>query len=263
MKEKMRKILEKVHRYNAENMAYIAYGLTDDTDYDALVVAPSYTPFKLKLDRRCKVTVLKEVAGIASYLLEIDNMKIAWVTVGTSSRNLIDYLSICAELSFKRMIFVGSAGALNDKFELGDICTPTYSIAGVYANTYLKDSLTDFVPFEKIVPDQEFADRVINYVRFDIKKAAVFCTDSLALEYYHLDEIKAFGTDLIEMETSSFFLLADLFEVPSIAFLVVSDNSATGTPLVGRSEAQENKYNDSRTNILSQLILDVSKMPIN
>lgn len=263
MKEKMRKILENVHRYNTENMAQIAFGLTDDIVYDALVVAPSYTPFKLKLDDHCKVTVLKEVAGIASFLIEKGNMKIAWVTVGASARNLIDYLSICAELSFKKMIFVGSAGALNDKFELGDICTPTYSVAGVYANTYLKDSLNDFVPFEKVLPDEAFTDRVMNYVQFDIKPAAVFCTDSLALEYYHLDEIKAFGTDLIEMETSSFYLLADLFEAPSIAFLVVSDNSATGTPLVGRSEAQEKKYNDSRTNVLSRLILDVSGMPIN
>ena len=63
---------------------------------------------------------------------------------------------------------------------------------------------------------------------YDIRKASVFCTPSIALEYMHLDEIKAFGTDLIEMETSSFYLMTDLFELPGIALLVVSDNSASG-----------------------------------
>ncbi len=259
----MKIILDKFHRYNTENMAYLTFGLTADITYDALVVTPSYTPFKLELDTCSKVTTLKETTGIASYIIEKDKMKIAWVTVGTSARNLIDYLSLCAELSFKKMIFVGSAGALNDKFELGDICTPTYCIAGVYANTYLKNSLSDFIPFEKVVPDKNFIDQVINNVKFDIKKAAVFCTDSLVLEYCHLDEIKEFGTDLIEMETSSFYLISDLFEIPSIALLVVSDNSATGVPLVGRSEAQEKKYYDCRTTILSQLILEISNLSLN
>ncbi len=263
MKEKMQKILEKFHKYNTEHMANLIFGLSDDITYDALVVAPSYTPYKLKLDAYCTVTLMKEADSVSAYLIEKDGMKIAWVKVGISASNLIDYLSLCAELSFKKMIFVGSVGALNDKFELGDICTPSYSISGVYANTYLKDSLKDFVLFEKVVPDLNFVDCVINSVKYDIKKASIFCTDSIALEYYHLDEIKAFGTDLIEMETSSFYLMADLLEIPSIALLIVSDNSATGTPLVGRTEAQDKKFYESRTNNLSNLILDITKMQLN
>lgn len=43
-----------------------------------------------------------------------------------------------------------------------------------------------------------------------------------------LDEIKAFDVDLIEMETSSFYKMAELLEVPAIVLLIVSDNSATG-----------------------------------
>ncbi|MBQ6407884.1 MAG: hypothetical protein IJJ64_07590 [Butyrivibrio sp.] len=31
---------------------------------------------------------------------------------------------------------------------------------------------------------------------------------AFAMEYAHLDEIKSFDTDLIEMETSSFYLMA-------------------------------------------------------
>ena len=38
------------------------------------------------------------------------------------------------------------------------------------------------------------------------------------------------------METALFYRLADLFEVPAVALLAVSDNSATGAPLLGRQE---------------------------
>lgn len=50
------------HKYNSDNMAYLAFGLDVKEHYDALVVAPSYSPYKLKMDSYCKVTTLKEGA---------------------------------------------------------------------------------------------------------------------------------------------------------------------------------------------------------
>jgi purine-nucleoside phosphorylase len=44
----------------------------------------------------------------------------------------------------------------------------------------------------------------------EIKKASVFCTDSIAMEYTHLEEIMSFDTDLIEMETSTFYAIAKI-----------------------------------------------------
>lgn len=262
MKEKMKKIMDKFHSYNSEDMAFQAFGLRKETEYDALVVAPSFTPYKLKVDQYCSVTTLKEGAYIAGYLVEKDGMKIAWIKIGSSDANCIDHIALCAELNFKRMFFIGAVGALNDRFDLGDICTPEYSISGGYANTYLKESIKDYVPFEKVTPDMEYVDHVISLGKKNgcvVKKASVFCTASIALEYYHLDEIKEFHTDLIEMETSSFYLMADLLEIPSIALLVVSDNSATGASLVGRTEEQQRKYDEGRNNILPHLILTVAR----
>ena len=261
MKEKMKKIMDKFHQYNSENMAFQAFGLRDDIVYDALVVAPSYSPYKLKMERFCKVTTLKEGAYIGGYLVEKDGLKIAWIKIGSSAGNLIDHVALCAELSFKKMIFIGAVGALKEEFSLGDVCTPSYSISGGYTNTYLKDSLRDFVPFEKITPQMQFIDEVIAIGQekgYDIKKASVFCTDSIALEYYHLDEIREFGTDLIEMETSSFYLMADLLEIPGVALLVVSDNSATGAPLVGRTEEEEKQYDYGRNVVLPDMILTLA-----
>lgn len=78
------------------------------------------------------------------------------------------------------------------------------------------------------------------------------------MEYTHLEEIKSFDTDLIEMETSTFYSIARLMEIPAIALLVVSDNSATDVPLVGRSEEIQKIYEYSRKVVLIQLIYKIT-----
>ena len=262
MKEALKKIVDTFHRYNTEHMAAQVFGFSEDLVYDALVVAPTFTPFSLYMDKTCKVTTLKEGAYIAGYLVEKDGMNIAWIKIGSSAGNLIDHLALCAELSFRRMIFIGAVGALTETFKLGDICTPVYSISGSYADAYLmKESIRDSMLFTRVVPDMNYVDQVIRIGKekgHTIHKASVFCTPSIALEYYHLDEIRSFGTDLIEMETSSFYLMTDLFELPGIALLVVSDNSASGAALVGRNEEQQRQYDNGRNVVLPDMIISLA-----
>ncbi len=47
-------------------------------------------------------------------------------------------------------------------------------------------------------------------------------------------------------------------EIPAIALLVVSDNSVTGIPLVGRSEEIQKVYEHSRKTVLIELIHKVT-----
>ena len=254
MKDALKRIVDTFHKYNSEHMAAQAFGLSEDIAYDALVIAPSFSPYKLRMEENCKVTVLKEGAYIAGYLVEKDGLKVAWIK--------IDHLSLCAELSFKRMIFIGAVGGLKENFHLGDICTPSYSLSGSYADAYLmKEAIRDNMLFTKVVPDEQYVDHVIQVGKkkgYDIRKASVFCTPSIALEYTHLEEIKAFDTDLIEMETSSFYLMTELFEIPGIALLVVSDNSASGAALVGRTLEQQQQYDFGRNVILPDMILSLA-----
>ncbi|SDA54222.1 Phosphorylase superfamily protein [Butyrivibrio sp. INlla18] len=264
MKEKLKKILDTCHKYNSEHMMLETFGLREDIMYDALVVAPSFTPYKLHMDAYCKVTTLRESAYLGGYLVEKDNLKIAWIKTASSASNLIDHLTLSAELSFKKVIFIGAVGALKEDFHVGDVCTPSYSISGSYADSFLiKESIRDNMLFSKVYPDKNFIDEVIGLGKkrgYDIRSGSVFCTPSIALEYVHLDEIRSFDTDLIEMETSSFYLVADLLEVPAVALLVVSDNSATGVALVGRTDEEQEQYDKGRNVVLPDMILAVAGM---
>lgn len=263
MTDQMKRILDRLHQYNADHLATINFGLDPAVAYDALIVAPSYSPHKLLKDGSFTITETGSQSYCQGFLVEKDGLKLAWIKTAAGGCNLLDYLLICGELRFRRLLFIGAVGALREEFRIGDICTPSYSVAGMLANTYLKESLRDYVPFEKVYPDRAYVEQIMALARasgYPIREASVFCTDSIAMEYVHLEEIRAFGTDLIEMETSAFYAVGKLMEVPAIALLVVSDNSATGVPLVGRSAEVQAVYDRARCVILPELICQIARL---
>lgn len=263
MKERLRELVDAFTHYNSPDMPGLVFGLDRDAAYDALVVAPCFTPMKLRMEQSAQVTVLKETSSTGGYLVEQDGVKIAWIQTASTATNCIDHMAVCAGLNCKKLIFVGAVGALNETMAIGDLCTPSYSIAGGYALTYLKDSIRDHVPFERVEPRGPLIDRAVALAAeegCELKRASVFCTDSIAAEYAHLAEIKSFGTDLIEMETAAFYTMADLMELPAVALLVVSDNSAAGVPLVGREGEADRKYRRAQRELLPRLIFKIAKI---
>lgn len=256
-------MLTNMKKYNTGCMVSECFGFRTDIEYDALVLAPGWKPTKIIKDDTFRVTTLAQHSYFSGYLVEKDGLKIAWAQTASGACNLLDHGIICGDLHFKKLIFIGAVGSLVSEFDVGDFCTPEHCISGVYANSYLNEKLTKYIPFEKVFPDANFVETVIKLAdsnQYALKKAKVFCTDSIALEYSHLDEIKATGAELIEMETSTFYKLAELFDVPAIALLIVSDNSATGKPLLGRSEELNQKYNFARSHIIPDMIYKIAKM---
>lgn len=262
MKPELLEMLNNMKKYNAGVMSEEVFGFVPEITYDAIVVAPAWKPDKIIRDPSFKVTQLTQHSYLSGYLVEKDGLKIGWAQVASGACNVLDHIFILAELQFKKLIFLGAVGSLVPEFDVGDFCIPGGCIAGVYAHHYLNRTLSDYRAFELVYPDGDFTDRVIALAKqnhYDLKSALVYCTDSISLEYSHLDEIKATGAQLIEMETSTFYKLAQLFEVPAVALLVVSDNSATGKPLLGRKEAEKRRYNEVRCLTVPDMIFRIAK----
>ena len=262
MKPRLQEALDNMKRHNAGVMARECFGFAPGTPYDALVVATGWKPDKTVLDPSFTVTQLAQHAYFSGFLVEKDGLRIAWAQTASGACNVLDHISICAELTVKKMVFAGAVGGLTADFPVGTLCTPEVCFEGSYAGAYFERRLPAFTPFAPVLPpDRAYVDRVIGLGRrlgYEIKPAKVFCTDSIALEYSHLDEIKATGAALVEMETAIFYRLADLFEVPAVALLAVSDNSATGVPLLGRQTLSQD-YHRARGWIIPDLIYHMAK----
>lgn len=265
MKQRLMEILSNMKKYNRGIMSNEIFGLDPEVCYDALVVAPGWKPTKIIKDPSYAVSVLAEHSYVSGYLVEKDGLKIAWIQTASGANNLLDHLIICAELSFRKLIFVGAVGSLVQEYEVGDFCTPEYSISGSAALSYLEERISENTLFQRTYPDRAYVDSVVKLAKdkgYELRKAPVFCTDSISLEYSHLDEIKATGAKLIEMETAAFYRLAELFEVPSAALLVVSDNLESRRPLLGRGKDLDAKYSFSRSTVVPEMICAIARQKL-
>lgn len=259
MKEQLIRIIEKDKQFNAGDMAHEVFGFRRDVHYDLLVVAPGWKPTRILKETDFEVTITAEHSYFSGYEVKMGDKLVAWAQTASGGCNLIDHMILCAELDFDKLAFVGAVGGLKQGFEVGDVCVPVRCVAGTMSNAYLTEDIHSWKPFEEVTPhDPEFVEQVISLADFPIKKASVYCTDSISCEYYHLDFIKRFDTDLIEMETSSFYTLASLMEKPAVALLAVSDNSANGEPLLGMDETQHARYNHGRMHLIPSLLAKIA-----
>ncbi len=238
------------------------FGLSVDKHYDILVVAPGWKPSKIMNGFDVDIVTTATHSYISGYEVKGEEFLIAWIQTSPGACSLIDELSICAFLDFDKLIFLGAVGSLTKDIGLGEICTPSYCISGNLANGYLLEDINEYKPFGRVYPnDPGFVSDVMELITgmgYEIKQAPVFCTDSVLCEYAHMDFIKSFDVSLIEMETSSFYLMADLIEKPAAALLVVSDNSATGDSLVLRTPEQKAVYNAARVKVIPEILLKIA-----
>jgi len=264
MKQKLRDALAAFHRYNGDgNAAALFTGFDPETEYDALVIAPTWDAPRVFKDEAFQITPTHLGANDSEWLVERDGVRLAWIMTHMGAPNVTDHLALCAELNFRTLLFVGSVGGLSPEIPYAGLYTPEWCVAGVGANAYLGDRLADHAPLARVYPnDPAFVDRVIAAAAgagHSIARAPVYCTDSLTFEYLHLDEIRATGAKLIEMETCAFYALADLMEKPAAALLVVSDNSAAGVRLFGKSAEEKAPYYDVRERVIPELVFLAAK----
>ncbi len=263
----MKKRLKEIFDADTSTTDYSAavfseFGLSVDKHYDLLVVAPGWKPSKIMNGFDVDIVTAATHSYISGYEVKGDGFLIAWIQTSPGACSLIDELSVCAFLDFDKLIFLGAVGSLIKDIGLGAVCTPSYCISGNLANGYLLEDINEYRPFGRVYPnDPGFVEDIIGLITgmgYEIKQVPVFCTDSVLCEYAHMDFIRSFDVSLIEMETSSFYLMADLLEKPAAALLVVSDNSATGDSLVLRTPEQKAVYNATRFKVIPEILLKIA-----
>lgn len=233
-------ILKNIREYSGVTCLNL-FGLDEKTHYDALVVAPGWKPDTCIADDSFFVIPLKQRWYTSGHLVTREGINIAWIQCAAGSSNLIDHLLPCLGLDVGCIIFAGAVGGLKPEIEIGDICTPSECIdPDIGASAYLRKKLFTGNDYPIVKQDKRYIDRICSFVS-EIKTEKVYCTDSIALEYSHLDEITETGAALIEMETAAFLKITELTDIPRYILLAVSDNSSSGKGMMTEEMAKERK----------------------
>ena len=75
---------------------------------------------------------------------------------------IMDFILSLGLTKCKNLIFIGSAGSLDESIKIGDIVVPSYSICGDGASRYLNKNLEDEF-LKKEYPSKEYTLNIIMY----------------------------------------------------------------------------------------------------
>lgn len=163
----------------------------------------------------------------------------------------------------KNLVFLGSAGSLDENIKIGDIVIPKYSICGDGASRYLNSNLEDEFLKEEY-PTKDITDKLINILKENsIKYHYVpnFSIDTVFAQFYHIDKIIDLGAKTIEMETANLFKCNELLNINVTALFCISDNTILNKSLYsGRTEKEEEYRHKVRNEVIPQIIIELFNM---
>lgn len=260
-----------------EDMLFNAYAISSDETFDAVVIAPTWTPMRVNGFSNAQITDCKALAAekakhnskasnrqplmkkkSESYIIEWENLRIAWLKTGTCAGNVMDSVLFLSNLKTDRVIFVGAAGGVIPDVALSEVLTPSLCYDYLGATRYLQERLDGSDFGSEVYPGNPyFISRIFEIAQqqgIDLISRPVFCTDTIMGEYIHIEEIRQTGASIVEMETAAFYRVATLMEKAAIAFLVVSDNSSTGGSLSVPKTEEHLHYNQTIADKIPTLI---------
>lgn len=160
----------------------------------------------------------------------------------------------------KNLVFLGSAGSLDESIKIGDIVVPEYSICGDGASRYLNKNLEDEL-FKKEYPSEKITNELISILKKEnIKYHYVgnYSIDTVIAQFYHVDKIIELGAKTIEMETANLFKCNELLNINVTALFCISDNTVVNKSLYSGRTEEENEYRHKvRYEVIPKLVVDL------
>lgn len=176
--------------------------------------------------------------------------------------SVMDYVLSLGVTKCKNIIFLGSAGSLDENIKVGDIVVPEYSICGDGTSRYLNKNLEDEL-FKKEYPSKEYTNKLLKILddkRLNYHYVPNYSVDTVFMQFYHIDKILEMGAKVIEMETAALFKCNEVLNKNVTALFCVSDNTVLNKSLYsGRTEEEEIYRHKVRYEIIPEIILEMFK----
>ena len=192
-------------------------GCKKEEIHSDLVIAPCWLPqsvgicdCKLISSRTCDI-----------WECAIDDKVFTYIVSGVGAASCVDVIMALEETSCNKVLFLGSAGAMHEGINIGDLSVPVGSISADGATRYIGSSLSQDVFGKEYYASSLLHEHLFNYLLKSVEKHSVrvysgmdISVESILLQYRHMDEIMRFNCHFIDL-----------------AVFCISDNIAQNEPL--------------------------------
>lgn len=152
--------------------------------------------------------------------------RITTINGGRFSPDTAITTEILCNAQAQNMIRIGSCGALTADIEIGDIVVIDSAIRGEGVTPYYVDSNFQAKSDPKLT---DALEEVAKMSGLKVHRGKVWTTDALLKETReHVGKAISQGAITVDMVTSVFLTLCQLYKIPATAIVAVSDNIITG-----------------------------------
>lgn len=229
---------------------------------DTVILAPVWTPETFD-GVRTREIFRDEL--FHSWQIGLDGKEATYVIPGMGAPRCMDAILALGTTGCKRILFVGSAGALDERLEVGDVVLPDCSVCGDGASRYLQTEMGKDCFGQLAYPSAELTEQAAGLCRehggrWGVKGEMVknFSIDTITAQFAHIDEILALDCGTIEMETAVCFKAAEICGIEICAVFSISDSTIRKKSLYsGRTPEDRRRRKEIRRELFPKVLGDL------
>lgn len=253
---------------NKKEICRYILGVPAEEIRNTVIIAPSWEPDSIENIGyyNCITKYNPLFTSCKVWDIEYEDLAFTYIKTGFSASLLMDAFLSLAETECQRVIFIGSVGALNKEYNIGDLIIPKAAICGDGASRYIAYANMRDVFGEIVSPCSNFTRKAFavacKYMPVQsIHIGCTFSSDSIVAQYVHLTQIINMQCDSIDMESAVAFRCGTLLNIPTVALLVVSDSAINNQSLI-KDRLQDDEMNRKyvKKQILPKIIHDLIKI---
>ena len=162
------------------------------------------------------------------YTGQFEGIKVTSINGGRFAADTSITTEILCNAQAKVMVRIGSCGSLREDIKVGDLVVATTAIKG--------DGVTPYYVDKKFVPtaDKKLTDNLIEAAKKslmgnNIHVGSCWTTDAILRETReHVGNAVKQGAIAVDMVSSAFLTICQIYKIPAAVILAVSDNVITG-----------------------------------
>jgi len=158
---------------------------------------------------------------------QYEDIKVTAINGGRFSADTAITTEILCNAQVKTMIRIGSCGSLSPDIKIGDLVVVDSAIRGDGVTPYYVDE-----PSFQPVADKALTDDLMESAKgsgFKIHKGKVWSTDAILRETReHVGKATEQGAVAVDMVSSTFLTICQLYKIPAAVILAVSDDVVDG-----------------------------------